>query len=236
MKKGFSPLLVVPIAYLGTWVCFLLICLLPEELGLDLPHWLSLSWGDRPWQPFTFWIPLIPFILWSAHYLKRTLEVFFVHRSHRRMPFHELIGAPIYYCLFGVWIALNLVDPDYHPVRIEWEWVGIAVFAVGEIGNFYHHLILRRLRKDPTQQGHSIPRGGMFKWVSCPHYFFEVLSWLGFFLATLCLASLGFLVISLVVVAARAMDKHKVYLKEFDGQEGRELYPQGRKAMIPFLF
>ena len=32
------------------------------------------------------------------------------------------------------------------------------------------------------------------------------------------------------------MARHKKYKKEFDGKEGRPLYPENRKALIPFIF
>jgi len=32
-----------------------------------------------------------------------------------------------------------------------------------------------------------------------------------------------------------AKGKHKKYMKEFDGKEGREAYPKDRKILIPYI-
>jgi len=41
---------------------------------------------------------------------------------------------------------------------------------------------------------------------------------------------------SIYVLTDWASIRHKRYLKEFDGKEGREKYPRNRAALIPFIF
>lgn len=50
------------------------------------------------------------------------------------------------------------------------------------IGNLYHHMLLRNLRSQTRQGGvkqYYVPRGGLFEFVACPHYLFEILTFLG---------------------------------------------------------
>jgi very-long-chain enoyl-CoA reductase len=72
--------------------------------------------------------------------------------------------------------------------------------------------------------------------VSCPHYFFEIVSWIGFAIAIQTIGSLAFLAASAGVLVTWARKRHRAYLAEFDGREGRELYPKDRKALVPFVY
>ncbi|KAI9209049.1 3-oxo-5-alpha-steroid 4-dehydrogenase-domain-containing protein [Polychytrium aggregatum] len=62
----------------------------------------------------------------------------------------------------------------------------LVAFALG--AGIYHHRLLAKLRRrkhepSPSQnrsRPYRIPKGGLFVYTTCPHYFFELLSWLGF--------------------------------------------------------
>jgi steroid 5-alpha reductase family enzyme len=82
------------------------------------------------------------------------------------------------------------------PEAIE-MWLGLEFWIIGEYGNYYHHKLLGSLRKNSTDKNANekkensqsgsrwqIPQGALFSLVSCPHYFFEVVSWLGFVIAS----------------------------------------------------
>ena len=56
--------------------------------------------------------------------------------------------------------------------------LGILLFVIGMGGNFYHHYLLSRLRKD-GEKGYRIPHGGLFEFVVCPHYLFETIDFVG---------------------------------------------------------
>ena len=56
---------------------------------------------------------------------------------------------------------------------------GIIIFITGMIINIQSDTILQSLRSgDDT--GYKIPRAGLFRYVSCPHYLGEILEWCGF--------------------------------------------------------
>ena len=77
--------------------------------------------------------------------------------------------------------------------------------------------------------GYKIPYGGLFKYVSCPNFFGEIISWAGFALVAFNLPALSFLIWTLINLSTRALDHHRWYLKEFPE------YDKDRKALIPYL-
>jgi very-long-chain enoyl-CoA reductase len=80
-----------------------------------------------------------------------------------------------------------------------------------------------------------IPRGFLFELVSCPNYTFEILAWLAFSLMTGSLPSLLFCLAGAAQMYQWAKQKHVRYIKDFDGVEGRDLYPRSRKVLFPYL-
>ena len=110
------------------------------------------------------------------------------------------------------------------------------IYCFGEFGNFYHHYLLSKLRGKGFK-GHVIPFGGLFKFVSCPHYFCELLTWFGWmFITGFGIGPLLMFVVSTVILMQRSKEKHDKYKLEFNGNNNMMLYPIGRKALIPFVF
>lgn len=175
--------------------------------------------------------------LWCFHFLRRTVEALYVHRySGRPVPASDYLVEYLYYWGFAAWIAWSLGRPGWEPPCAT-RWVtGGLLFFIGEGGNAWAHQKLRALRAQSGDSRKSIPTGGLFRWVSCPHYLFEITSWCGFFLLTRILAAAVFWALGAAIVSSYAHARHRAYRAEFDGQEGRALYPTGRKAIVPFLF
>ncbi|KAJ9528439.1 hypothetical protein QJQ45_020281 [Haematococcus lacustris] len=79
--------------------------------------------------------------------------------------------------------------------------------------------------------GYTIPAGGLFTWVSCPHYLGEVVIYLG--QALLLWPSVNpvlaciWVVVNLVLAAGATQQWYRQHFPD---------YPAGRKALIPFLF
>jgi very-long-chain enoyl-CoA reductase len=174
--------------------------------------------------------------LWSAHFLRRSLESAFVHRYGKpRVGLGDAILEYVYYWGFAGWIAWSLADPSHPAPALLWQGLGGALFIAAEAGNLRSHLILRRLRS-PSGHEKGIPRGFLFERLSCPHYACEIASWVGFSMATGAVAALCFMLLGAVILAGWARSRHLAYRREFDGQHGRELYPVGRRALVPYLF
>ncbi|XP_066282440.1 very-long-chain enoyl-CoA reductase-like [Branchiostoma lanceolatum] len=243
ISAGISQVLVGSVSYFGTIVVFLLAFYLREFPEVPFPVVGSLLASDGGFGEWTS-AGYVLMALWCFHFIRRFVEVLFVHDYRSRLDYLEGVGTPVYYWVFSFWVGLSLrSDLGYVNTHLPLFVIGSLVFLVGEIGNGLSHLQLRSLRSSKnnhllyqTKSQHVVPHGLMFELVSCPHYFFEIISWLGFSLATWALSVIVFLAATVVTLCFYGYQKHKAYRTEFDGAEGRELYPPNRKALIPFVF
>mmetsp|Transcript_13489 Transcript_13489/g.24421 ORF Transcript_13489/g.24421 Transcript_13489/m.24421 type:complete len:159 (-) Transcript_13489:270-746(-) len=124
---------------------------------------------------------------------------------------------------------------QFHVLPDNWFYApqfqfGLLFFFTGMFINIQSDAILRQLRQQSCS--YQIPRGGSFEYVSAPHYFGEVLEWIGF--CTACNfsnASLAFVIFTASNLIPRAIAHHKWYQTAFSGK-----YPASRKAIIPFVW
>jgi very-long-chain enoyl-CoA reductase len=171
--------------------------------------------------------------LWTAHFLRRSAEVLWVHRySKPTFPWVDALIEYVYYWGFGLWIAFQLPQTPNLDVL---SGVGLVVWIAAEAGNTRAHLILSALRREDPQ-GRNIPRGFLFNWVSCPHYLCEIISWLGFVLIARTWAAAALVGLSFAILTYWATTRHRAYKKDFDGLAGRELYPPARRALLPGVY
>jgi len=70
---------------------------------------------------------------------------------------------------------------------------------MGEIGNCYAHISLTK-HGAVSKQKYSLPDIFLFQLVSCPHYMFEMISWLGFSILTQTIPSLLFFVMGSAIM------------------------------------
>jgi len=181
----------------------------------------------------TAWLGLV---LWSLHFARRAAESAWLHRYGKtRVPVGDVVTEYVYYWGFAAWNAVSLTSASYAGSRLVFVVLGLSIFVLAELGNARAHRILRDLRPAGTKL-RVIPRGFLFDRVSCPHYLCEISSWVGFAIVTQTWAALGFLLLGSAILAAWAHTRHAAYRKDFDGQEGREMYPSSRRALIPGVF
>lgn len=107
--------------------------------------------------------------------------------------------------------------------------IGIGLFIIGFIVNRWADHVLRRLRK-PGEAEYQVPKGGLYRYVSCPNYFGEIIEWIGWAVATWSLAGLAFAVWTIANLTPRARSHHHWYRKVFSD------YPPKRKALIPGIW
>jgi steroid 5-alpha reductase family enzyme len=105
---------------------------------------------------------------------------------------------------------------------------GVLLFLCGLYVHIRCDHILKTLRK-PDETGYKIPRGNMYRYLSAPNYFGEIVQWSGWALATWSLAGLSFTVFTAANLVPRALSHHKWYRETFNS------YPADRKAVIPFI-
>jgi very-long-chain enoyl-CoA reductase len=175
-------------------------------------------------------------VLWCAHFARRATESLFVHRYGKSaVPVGDVVTEYVYYWGFAAWNAWSLTSSGYRAADLRVVLLGVVVFVLAELGNAKAHRMLRDLRPLGTKE-RVIPRGFLFERVSCPHYLFEILSWVGFAIVVQTWAALAFLVVGAGILGAWAHTRHSAYRKDFDGLEGREKYPEQRRALVPGIF
>lgn len=185
--------------------------------------------------PTAHWQDLLA-LLFTLHFIKRELETVLVHRfGTDTMPVTNIFKNSGYYWVFAFWIAHITMHPLYTmPACSSQRTFGVGLFLVSELLNLKCHIDLRNLRPEGTRI-RKVPHGILFNLVSCPNYMFEVLSWVGFTLASQSVAAAAFTLVGAAQMTLWAIQKHKRYRKEFDGKDGREAYPKGRRAIVPFI-
>lgn len=176
-------------------------------------------------------VPLAFLALWQAHYLYRAFGYPFVMRSRARLPV-TVMAMAIAFNVLNAWINARwvselgsypagwLVDPRF--------LAGVVLFGAGLAVNISADRTLRGLRR-PGESGYRIPRGGAYRWVSCPNYLGEIVEWFGWALATWSMPGLAFAVYTAANLAPRALDHHEWYRERFPD------YPPQRRALVPFV-
>lgn len=112
---------------------------------------------------------------------------------------------------------------------IDLEYAGIGLFLLGIGGNFYHHVLLSKLRSGGEKQ-YRIPQGGLFGWVICPHYLFEILGFFGISCISQTLYSFSFTFGTAFYLIGRSYATWKWYKSKFDD------FPKNVKALVPYIF
>ncbi|KAJ2796871.1 hypothetical protein H4R20_005387 [Coemansia guatemalensis] len=188
-------------------------------------------------------------LLWLVHYAYRA--ILYPLRQPSRKPMH--LGIMLSAVLFnsvngylnGRWLSLYAPLEYQQNVGVyiahnRWRcWTGLILFAGGFIGNIYHDNVLMRLRRTPQSvrkeqksksTRYSIPYGGLFGLVSCPHYLCELIEWTGFAMLSGSPAAWTFVINVACNLLPRAYHIHQWYRATFPAT-----YPTSRKAIIPYL-
>ena len=167
-----------------------------------------------------------------AHFGKRLLEVRCVHKYSGTADMAAGTFIGVYYALVCVVIAgFQALVPAGVYTAAPWSLpAGLALFATGQIGNGACHKALADMREGDDAK-YVLPRGGIFEYAACPHYGFELVSWLG--VAVLALQLNAFLVFCGMAsyLGGRSVATSKWYRAKF-----KEEYPASRRNMVPFLF
>ncbi|MFA6126771.1 MAG: DUF1295 domain-containing protein [Bacteroidales bacterium] len=173
---------------------------------------------------------LVAFYLF--HYINRTFVFpFRIHTKAKGMPVVIVFSGILFNLVNGfllgyyfAWFAQYSNDDLIQPRFI----LGTFLFVTGVMINWNHDNKLIHLRK-PGETGYKIPSGGLFEFVSCPNLLGEIIEWTGFAIMCWNLAAVSFLVWTVANLLPRALSHHKWYKKHFAN------YPEGRKAIIPFV-
>ncbi len=200
-------------------------------MELPSPVLFSIFFWSGPNRQET--VTFVFFLLYTLHYMNRSLIFpLRMHTSERKMPLVIAVSAILFNLvngsLNGYWFGN--ISGEYHA-----DWLfdprfisGGILFLAGALINLQSDNLLLSLRKNGAGE-YTIPSGGLFRYVSCPNFFGEILEWAGFALMTWSPAALAFSVWTGVNLVPRALDHHSWYRERFDD------YPPERKAVIPFI-
>ena len=178
------------------------------------------------------WAPLAFLAMWQAHYLHRTFVFPFRIRTGGKTIPIAVVSAGFFFNVVNAYINARFVS-SIGEYSTDWLTdprflAGLAIFAAGMALNIRSDNFLLKLRGSGNS-GYAIPRGGAYRYVSCPNYLGEIIEWAGWALATWSLAGFAFFLYTAANLAPRALSHHKWYRAHFPD------YPPNRKALIPGL-
>ncbi|KAI0232685.1 hypothetical protein LSAT2_017014 [Lamellibrachia satsuma] len=178
--------------------------------------------------------------MWGVHFVRRFVEVLFLQSYRRKVAPSVAIMASLFYLVSGLWIGWSVNFFLGYLAPALWILIpAVLVFAVGEIGNCLSHIHLERdsFYRAPSSSMHAVVSiAAMFNFISCPHYLFEIVTWLGFALASFTLPAFLFLATNVVMLLARARRRHLQWHEDANSREEMSPYHPNRKAIIPFVF
>ncbi|KAF8157904.1 hypothetical protein B0H34DRAFT_797341 [Crassisporium funariophilum] len=135
-----------------------------------------------------------------GHYVNRALVS--PLRTPSRSKAHVVVplSGVAFNLINGALMGAYLSSPYariFVSMRSAWLfYAGLALWAVGFVGNVWHDEILLNIRRKAKTKGkgraeagegerehYAIPHGGLYTLVSYPNYLFEWIEWLGFALA-----------------------------------------------------
>jgi uncharacterized membrane protein len=171
--------------------------------------------------------------LWMLHYTNRCFVYPLRIRTRgKKIPVLIVVSAICFNCVNGFLNGSYLGNfgevygtgffESFHFIA------GLVLFFTGAIINNYSDSKLINLRK-PGETGYKIPTGGLFKYVSCPNHFGEIVEWLGFAVIAMSLPAWSFSIWTICNLIPRTLDNHRWYQEKFPD------YPKERKAVIPFV-
>lgn len=182
-------------------------------------------------------------LLETCQVYRRCYECMFVsvYSDARMHIWHYLMGFFFY---LGVQLTILANAPmisDYSIPRFSTadisghHIVGSAIFLWAFYVQFDSHLRMASLRKNSSGNvvtlKHKIPRGGMFEYVSCPHYMAEIALYCALTVVLGAPNTTWWLMMSWNFTNQVAVSflSHNWYLENFP------TYPRSRKALIPFV-
>ncbi|KAK6138006.1 hypothetical protein DH2020_028260 [Rehmannia glutinosa] len=166
----------------------------------------------------------------TIHFLKRDLEVLFLHKfSGFTVLETAVIISATYLASAASMVYFQHQTQGFPEPSIDLKYVGVVVFMLGTCGNFYHHYLLSKLR-EKSDKGYKIPQGGLFSLVICPHYLFEILTFIGISFISQTVFSYLCALGSALYLLARSNATRKWYLSKFEN------FPKNMKALIPYVF
>lgn len=175
--------------------------------------------------------PLVLLAMWQLHYVNRTFVFPFELKVDGKTTPIAVAAMALVFNLFNAYVnARHISHLGTYPTAWLYDprfLVGVLLFVTGRHINVEADRRLVALREEG--QGYQIPQGWLYRYISCPNYFGEIVEWIGWAVATWSLAGVSFAVFTIANLAPRGIANHRWYHEKFDD------YPKERRALIPFV-
>ena len=174
-------------------------------------------------------------ILMIFHYFNRTFIYSLSIKGGKPTGLMPFCMAFIFTSINGLFQSLCLLQfKEYFIINDKIELnviIGVLLFFIGFLINKQSDDILRNLRKNKNDKSYKIPYGGLFYYITNPHYFGETIEWLGFGIAGNNIGGYCFAFFTFANLFPRGCHNHTWYQNKF-----KEDYPKlNRKIFIPFI-
>jgi len=172
--------------------------------------------------------------MWEIHYVDRSfLYPLTLRISSKPFPL-AVLTAGLVFNIMNAYLNSNYIIMNSPKYAEQWLYdmrllAGVCLFFVGLIVNRYSDYILYRTRLT-LEQEYSIPKDGLYRWVSCPNYLGEIVIWIGWTIATWSPVAATFSLWTIANLVPRARSHHQWYKQHFDD------YPEERRALVPGIW
>ena len=169
-------------------------------------------------------------LLWLTHYVHRTfIYPFAVEMTNPKMPISIALSA-FFFNIVNVSIQAFGI---FYFTEYSSDWIsspifisGLTLFLIGMFINMKSDYYIASMKKIKGP-GYHIPDGFLYKYISAPNYFGEIIEWIGWAILTWSISGAVFLIWVIANLFPRAISHHRWYKDKFDN------YPKNRKAIIP---
>lgn len=203
---------------------------------MELPSLLIMTYflfaGTNSLSSFAW----ILFSFWIFHYFNRTFVYpFRIKPTEKKMPLVIVLSAILFNCmnagLNGYYLAELAPQGEYDVIWLTSPLfiIGFLLFGTGMFINLKADSILINLRK-PGETGYKIPKGFLFKFITSPNLFGEIIEWTGFAIMAWNLPAFTFMFWTIANLLPRAKNHHDWYKNKF------KEYPNERKIVFPFVY
>jgi 3-oxo-5-alpha-steroid 4-dehydrogenase 1 len=179
------------------------------------------------------WVNYVLLVCWVVHYVNRSFIYPFRQKDKKKIMPLAIMLSGIFFNLMNGFLNGYYLGNFSNAIPVEWFYdprflVGFFFFFWGMFINMRSDTRLLALRK-PGETDYKIPYGGLFRFISCPNHFGEILEWTGFAMMAWNLPALSFAIWTFANLAPRSFAHHRWYKSHFAD------YPAKRKALIPFV-
>lgn len=158
------------------------------------------------------------------------MQVLFLHKFSGSIILDSaIVISSIYFAAAAGMAYFHSTTQGFPEPAFDLKYIGVFLFVVGIFGNLYHHYLLSKLR-NTSEKGYKIPKGGLFSLVICPHYLFEITTFLGMAFISQTLFSYSCAFASAAYLVGRSYTTRNWYISKFEN------FPKNVKCLVPFVF